>query len=286
MKRHAIIGAAGQLGSDFCRWLGEQAIALPRDRSELSRPDELRQLLEEVRPDVVINCAAYNFVDKAESEPEAALAANAWGVRELARICQSLDLTLVHFSSDYVFGVDGGRRSPWSEADAPVPNSVYSLSKLAGECLVRAECTRHFVIRTCGLYGHAGMHSKKGNFVETMLKLAAQGKPLRVVDDQECTPSFTRDVAAGTLRLLETGRHGLYHLTNSGSCTWHSLARAIFDHAGLQVDLTPIPTSAYPTPARRPRYSVLANRACTELGLDPLRGWKEALADYLDQRPI
>lgn len=282
--RYAILGATGQLGSDLCKLLGERAIALPRERSELTRPDELRRLLEETRPDVVLNCAAYNFVDKAESEAEAAFAINAWGVRELARACRELDLTLVHFSTDYVFGVAGGRRTPWLESDPPVPNSVYALSKLAGECLVRAECPKHFVIRTCGLYGVAGLHSKKGNFVETMLRLTAQGKPLRVVDDQECTPSYTRDVAAGTLAIVETGRHGLYHLTNSGSCNWHTLARAIFEQAGVQADLTPIPTSAYPTSARRPTYSVLDNRGCADFGLPPLRPWQEALADYLKER--
>ena len=143
-------------------------------------------------PDVVVNCAAYNFVDKAESEPDAAFAVNAWGVRDLARVCRDLDCVLVHFSTDYVFGLDSGRARPYAETDAPGPVSVYGLSKLAGEYLVRALCPRHFVIRTCGLYGVWGSGGKGGNFVETMLRVAGQGKPLRVVDDQICTPSVHR----------------------------------------------------------------------------------------------
>jgi dTDP-4-dehydrorhamnose reductase len=228
---------------------------------------------------VVVNCAAYNFVDRAEEEPEAAFAVNAWGVRNLARICAELDCLLVHFSSDYVYGLDASRRTPYAEFEAPAPVSVYGLSKLAGEYLVRSLCPRHLVIRTCGLYGVRGSGGKGGNFVETMLRLAGQGRPARVVNDQTCTPSFTVDVAAATASLLGAARPGLYHVTNAGSCTWFEFAQAIFELAGRKVDLTPITSREFGARARRPGYSVLAPTS-----LVSLRPWKEALEAYLKER--
>jgi len=283
--KYAIIGAAGQLGRAFTALLAEKAISLTRDQANLERPLELRQALEAVRPDVVINCAAYNLVDRAETDAEAAFHVNAWGVRALAQICRDIDATLVHFSTDYVFGADAARREPWNETDAAGPVSAYGLSKLTGEYWVRQTCERHFVIRTCGLYGLRGTGGKGGNFVETMLRVAGEGKPLRVVSDQICTPSFVGDVAEATLPLLATARYGLYHLTNSGACSWFELAREIFRQGGLQANLTAIPGSDYPTPARRPAYSVLGRDQANTLGLAPLRDWPAALSAYLAIRP-
>jgi dTDP-4-dehydrorhamnose reductase len=276
--RYAVLGAAGQLGRDLCPRLAGEVHALPRDRLDLTQPEAVQATLQGLRPDVVVNCAAYNFVDRAESEPEAAFAVNAWGVRALARACGDLGCTLVHFSTDYVFGLDEGRAVPYRETDAPGPVSVYGLSKLAGEYLVRALCPRHLVIRTCGLYGVWGSGGKGGNFVETMLRLAGQGKPLRVVADQVCTPSYTADVAAATADLVAAGRQGLCHLTNAGACSWHDFAAAIFELAGVPADLTPIRSAEYGAAARRPRYSVLAPTGA------PLRPWREALAAYLQER--
>jgi dTDP-4-dehydrorhamnose reductase len=276
--RFAVIGAAGQLGRDLCPRLPGEVIALGRDRADLTHADLLRATLTDLRPDVVVNCAAFNFVDKAESEPEAAFAVNAWGVRALATICRDLGCVLVHFSTDYVFGLDEQRREPYCETDAPGPLSVYGMSKLAGEYFARAVCPKHYVVRTCGLYGLWGSGGKGGNFVNKMLDLAAQGRPLRVVADQFCMPSYTVDVALATVQLIQFQRPGLYHLTNSGACSWHEFAGAIFQEASLQADLTAIPSSDYPTPARRPAYSVLAST------LPPLRPWREALRAYLAER--
>jgi dTDP-4-dehydrorhamnose reductase len=259
-------------------------MALTRPQVDLARPETVTAALAELRPDVVVNCAAYNFVDRAEDEPEAAFAVNTWGVRNLAVACRQRDCVLVHFSSDYVFGLEEGRQHPYAESDAPGPLSVYGLSKLAGEYMVRALCPRHFVIRTCGLYGVWGSGGKGGNFVETMLRLAGQGKPLRVVADQRCTPSFTVDVADATARLVATARYGLYHLTNSGSCSWHEFARAIFEMAGVQADLRAITSEEYGAKARRPAYSVLGLAAYEALHLAPTRPWRAALAAYLEER--
>jgi dTDP-4-dehydrorhamnose reductase len=215
--KHVVLGAAGQLGRELCARMPGEVVGLTRDRADLTRPETLRSTLAELRPDFVINCAAYNFVDRAEAEPETSFAVNAWGVRALATVCRDLACTLVHFSSDYVFGLETGRATPYHETDPPGPLSVYGLSKLAGEYLIRAECSKHIIIRTCGLYGVWGSGGKGGNFVETMLRLAGQGKPLRVVSDQICAPSYAADVAEATVRVLASGGQGLYHLTNSRS---------------------------------------------------------------------
>jgi dTDP-4-dehydrorhamnose reductase len=284
MTKYAVLGCSGQLGRDLCPRLSGEVVGLTRAEVDLTHPESIRSVLSSLRPDVVVNCAAYNLVDRAESEAEAAFAVNGWGVRNLALICHDLTCTLVQFSSDYVFGLDASRQTPYAEAEAPGPVSVYGLSKLAGEYLVRALCPRHFVIRTCGLYGVWGSGGKGGNFVETMLRLAGEGKPLRVVSDQVCTPSYTVDVAEATAALLATGRYGLYHLTSAGSCAWYEFARTIFQLSGVAASLTPITSQEYAAAARRPNYSVLSMAAYERLGLRKLRPWQEALAAYLDER--
>jgi len=282
--RTAVLGAPGQLGRDICPRLRGEVIPLGRVDIDLSDAARLRSKLTELRPDVVINCAAYNFVDQAESEPSAAFAVNAWAVRDLASVCRDLDCTLVHFSTDYVFGLDESRRVPYAEDDLPGPVSVYGLSKLAGEYLVRSTCPKHFVIRTCGLYGVWGSGGKGKNFVETMLKIAGQGKPLRVVNDQRCTPSFTADIADAAVALLQTADFGLYHITNAGDCTWYEFAREIFRAAGMSADITPITSAEFAAPARRPGYSVLSNDKLNRVGVTAPRPWTEALGAYLVAR--
>jgi dTDP-4-dehydrorhamnose reductase len=282
--RTVVLGAPGQLGRDLCPRLDGEIIRLGRSDIDLTDAKGLREKLNELRPEVVVNCAAYNFVDKAETEPESAFAVNAWAVRTLAQTCRDLDCTLVHFSTDYVFGLDDARTTPWTETEAPGPVSVYGLSKLAGEYVVRSTCPKHFVIRTCGLYGIWGSGGKGGNFVETMLRLAGQGKPLRVVNDQHCTPSYTVDLAAATTALIATGKFGLYQITNAGDCTWYELAREAFRLASVAADVTPITTAEFGAAARRPAYSVLSNEKLRQVGITPPRHWTEALADYLVAR--
>lgn len=282
--RYAVIGAAGQLGHDLCPRLPGDVIRLGRPEADLTHPQGIERSLNEIRPDIVINCAAYNFVDKAESEPDVAFAVNTWGVRHLARICQKLGVRLVHFSSDFVFGVDERRITPYVETDLPGPLGIYALSKLAGEYAVQAECECHFIIRTCGLYGVWGSGGKGTNFVETMLRLASQGKPLKVVADQVCTPSYTVDVASAAVSLMTTSRFGLYHVTNAGSTSWHDFAKTIFELAGIRADLTPTTSKEYGAPARRPHYSVLSNAKLKSSGVTPAREWRDALAAYLQER--
>jgi dTDP-4-dehydrorhamnose reductase len=282
--RHVILGAAGQLGHEFARLLDGQLCCLTRADADLTRSELPRATLTLLRPDVVVNCAAYNFVDRAEDEPEAALAVNGTGVGELARICAELDCALVHFSSDHVFG-NHTECVPFTEEDTPAPVNAYGRSKLAGEELLRSQPgLRYFLIRTCGLYGSRGAGGKGGNFVETILRLAADGQQLRVVNDQVCTPSHAADVAEATVTLLRAGAQGVYHLTNAGSCSWFEFARTILDLAGLRADMRPVTSAAFGSRARRPSYSVLENTVWRKLGLPPLRRWQEALAAYLNER--
>jgi dTDP-4-dehydrorhamnose reductase len=282
--RYAVLGAAGQLGRDLCPRLGGEVFPLDRSRADLTDAKLLQATLAELRPDAVINCAAYNFVDQAESEPDAAFAVNAWGARQLARICREQNCTLVHFSTDYVFGLDDNRTTPLDATDPPGPVSVYGISKLAGEYAVRAECPKHFVIRTCGLYGVWGSGGKGGSFVETMLRLAAEGKRIFVVNDQQCTPSYTVDVATTVVPLIATNRYGLYHVTNSGATTWFELAKTVFELSGVKADLSPVPSSRFPRPARRPGYSVLSLDALAVVGVPKPRPWQAAVAAYLDEK--
>jgi dTDP-4-dehydrorhamnose reductase len=282
--KYVVLGAAGQLGRELCALLQGEVAPLTRAEADLTSSDSLRSKLSELRPEVILNCAAYNLVDRAESEPEAAFAVNTWGVRALALVCRELNCTLVHFSTDHVFGLERTRSTPYRECDAPGPVSVYGLSKLAGEYCIRSIWPRHFIFRTCGLYGVKGTGGKGGNFVETMLHVAGQGKPLRVVADQYCTPTYTADLARASCALLQTNQFGLYQLTNGGSCSWYEFARTIFDYAGVEAKLEPISSLDYNAAAQRPGYSVLDNSFAHAHGIQPLRAWPEALQLYLNRR--
>jgi dTDP-4-dehydrorhamnose reductase len=279
----ALVGAAGQLGTALAATRPPTDSIVPLTHAEIEIRDtaSVEAALSAAAADCVINCAAYNFVDKAEDEPDVAHAVNAVGPQNLARWCARHQATLVHVSTDYVFSNDG-RRTPYAETDQSAPASAYARSKLAGEELVRAECPAHYVVRTCGLYGRA-LTAGKGNFVRTMLRLAAEGKPLRVVDDQHCTPSFAPDVAAAIWRLLESGRFGLYHATNSGATTWDGFACEIVRVAGLNVPVTAIPSRDFPQKAKRPPYSVLDCSKLAGVIGSALPTWQNALARYVPQ---
>lgn len=286
--RIALIGSSGQLGSDLLPRLqsaGHDVVALKHADIELTDETSVRQL-ESHSPDLVINAAAYNLVDKAEEEPTVAFAVNALGPRTLARLCELWGCRLLHVSSDYVFGAaPPAIPQPYSETAAPTPTSAYAVSKLSGEYFVMAECSRSFVVRTCGLYGLAALRGAgKGNFVETMLRLGRDRKQLRVVDDQCCTPTSTADLADSLAKLIATDAFGLYHATNSGSMTWAEFAREIFRLAKLDVEVQPITTSEFGAKARRPAYSVLdSNKLASVLG-SPSPDWHDALARYLSSR--
>src|SRR5438067_1634970 len=227
--------------------------------------------------------AASNRVDQAEADRDAAFALNARAVGDLAAVCQRLGATLVHFSTDYVF--DGRRATPYLEVDAPNPLSVYAESKLAGERLALERCERARIFRVSGLYGVARSSGKGGtNFVETMLRLAGEGRPIRVVADQVLGPSYTLDLARKVWQILPLAVHPIYHLTNAGATSWHGFARRAFELAGLTPDLRPVTAAEFGARARRPAYSVLGHGNLTALGADDLRPWEAALAAYVAER--
>jgi dTDP-4-dehydrorhamnose reductase len=227
----------------------------------------------------VVNLTAFHRVDDCEAQAESAYAVNVLAVLNLARAANALDAALMHLSTDYVF--DGKASEPYVETSTPWPLSVYGNSKLAGEMLVRTQAVRHFVVRTCGLYGRAGSSGKGGNFVETMLRKARAGEAIRVVDDQTMTPTSARNLAVQLAELLPTTHYGLFHATSEGACTWYEFARAVFEIAGVSADLSPTTSALYKAPALRPRYSVLENKRLKDLGLNRMLDWRAALAEYL-----
>jgi dTDP-4-dehydrorhamnose reductase len=288
--RILLIGANGQLGSDLRDALSGHTVlaasrtALSDARHETMQLDVIdsgavRDTLSRWQPAIVLNCSAFHRVDDIEKDAEAALQVNALAAQRLALLCKAADCALMQISTDYVF--DGAKNAPYIESDLPNPLSAYGASKLAGELLIRAAWHKHFIVRTCGLYGKAGTSGKGGNFVNTMLRLAHEGKPVRVVGDQHCTPTATRDLAAQLALLIETDAFGTYHATNAGACTWHEFANAIFELSNLETRAQAISSAEFGAPARRPPYSVLENAGLQRLGIDRMRPWREALADYL-----
>jgi dTDP-4-dehydrorhamnose reductase len=281
--RVLLIGHRGQLGSDLHRAFADADLILTTQ--EQMRVEDVAQvdaLVGQARPDVVVNCSAFHRVDDCESCPTRAFDVNVFGVHNLARAAARTGAVLVHFSTDYVF--DGPGRAPYVETDLPCPKCVYGVSKLSGEILLQSIWPKHFIFRVSGLYGYAGSREKGTNFVELMIGLARQNKPIRVVDDQVLTPTSTTDVARIVRKLVLTDYYGLYHLTNSGECSWYEFANTIFEFARLHPDLSPVDSAAFPTTAKRPSYSVLENRRLVQAGFPDLPHWRTALESYIHGR--
>lgn len=291
MARIALIGSNGQLGSDLERlWpdsklaaRGDELVALTHADLEVTDLEMVRSVLKGIQPALVINTAAYHRVDDCEDQAALAFAVNAIGVRNLAVVCRELGTTLMHFSTDYVFG---GRASKPYKEDAPTdPISAYGISKAAGEHFLRYLMPAdHILVRSSGLYGVAGASGKGGNFAETMLRLAREGRPIKVVNDQRSCPTYTLDLARALFDLIERGGRGTFHLTNGGDCTWYEFASEIFRLVGIKPDLSPTTSAEFGAKALRPAYSVLANDRARDLGLEPLRPWQEALRHYLQSK--
>jgi dTDP-4-dehydrorhamnose reductase len=278
-----LLGANGQLGRDLRRALSKHDVTpLTREHIDVGDHAQTRRVVMESQPQVILNTTAYHRVDDCETQPELAYSINALAVLNLVRLANELDAVFVHFSTDYVF--DGKAHDPYTEASPPLPQSVYANSKLAGEYLVRAYAKKYFLIRTCGLYGVAGSQGKGGNFVQAMLAKARLKQPIRVVNDQIVTPTYTGDLAGQVAAILPTKEYGLFHMTNEGSCTWFEFARAIFELSGLDADLSPTTSEIYKAPALRPKYSVLENARLKALGLNQMMHWREALAAYLKEK--
>jgi dTDP-4-dehydrorhamnose reductase len=278
--RAMVTGAGGQLGRALVGVLGDRLVYGPtRERLDITSAEQVRVAIAEHRPDVVINASAYNQVDRAESEPHAALAVNAGGVLHLARAAAEAGVLLVHVSTDYVF--DGAKGAPYVEDDTPRPLCAYGISKRAGEMMLESVGVPALVVRTSGVFGPGGSRAKGGSFVDRILARARDGQRLRVVDDQVFAPTYAPDLAIALAALVEHGARGLVHVTSDESCSWHALAAAAVELSGLSVPVEPIRSADLALPARRPPYSVLSTERYRSLGAPPLRSWRAALAEML-----
>lgn len=271
-----VVGANGMLGCDLTALLGDRGHGVDIADIDITSPESVMKVIGALKPEVVINCAAYTDVDGCESNIETAMAVNGEGVAYLAMACRDLGALLVQVSTDYVF--DGGKGTPYVEDDAPCPLSVYGESKLAGE-MNAASCPEYLIVRTQWLYG---LHGK--NFVETMLRLGAEKDELTVVDDQIGSPTWTVDLARAIIALIDSGCRGIYHAANSEYCSWNGFAQAIFEEAGLHVSVRPMTTTELNRPARRPLYSTLeCSKLTGDTGFRP-QAWRNALQEYLKLR--
>lgn len=285
MKRIVITGASGQLG------LAIHSLIKDCPQYELYRTDttaqaeagisalditeenEVSDHLKAIRPDIIINCAALTAVDLCESKQEKAYRINALGPKYLAKAAEEIGAKLVHISTDYVF--DGQATEPYTEEALPNPTSVYGSTKQSGDNFVQEHCSRYFILRTAWVYGEGK------NFVKTMLRLADGGNKIRVVADQFGSPTSALELARVIILLMETESYGIYHATCEGSTSWYEFAVTIFKELGREVEIEPIPTKEYPTPAKRPMYSVLDNEALRMKHGYKMKEWKEALREYL-----
>ena len=277
-----VTGGGGQLASDLEEQLGELgADAHAPARSELDITDDraLAETFADLRPTVVFNCAAFHNVDLCEREEDRAFEVNARAVKRLAARCAMGGATLVHLSTNYVF--DGSRSEPYGELDPPAPRSAYAISKLAGEHAALAYAPGALVVRTAGLYGLHGSASKGGNFVVRMIARAREQGELSVVSDQRLSPTYTADLAGALIEALDRGASGLLHITAGGECSWHEFTRAILELAGLDVPVHAVPTVIPEGGADRPLNGVLAHPRADQTGLESLRPWRDALADYM-----
>jgi dTDP-4-dehydrorhamnose reductase len=292
-QRVLLLGASGQLGRELATVFAHTGLlAFDRSAADLSQPESLRAIVRSVQPQLILNAAAFTAVDRAEEEPELADRINHQSVRVLAEEAQRLDSLLVHYSTDYVF--DGSGTAPWAEADAPGPLNTYGRTKLAGERAIAAACTRHLILRTSWVYSQTGH-----NFLLTMLRLFRERDHLRIVGDQWGAPTAAAALASASHQLVsqalnpalsahqppiiaDSSIYGLYHATCAGRTSWYGFAQSILervralDPSAALANLESIPSDAYPTPARRPLNSVLANTRLNSLGIH-LPPWEQAL---------
>ncbi|MBQ3819171.1 dTDP-4-dehydrorhamnose reductase [bacterium] len=267
-KKVLVTGAKGMLGQDLCPILedeGYEVIETTSDTMDITDIKQVENVLTEKKPDIVIHCAAYTNVDKAEEELDKARLTNSTGTENIAKTCEKQNITLVYISTDYVF--DGTKKEPYMPADNVNPQNNYGLTKLEGEQAVLKYCKKYYIARTSWLYGHHGK-----NFVETMLSLADKPE-LKVVDDQTGCPTWTVELANGIVKLFDKP-YGIYHICGSGYTTWYGFAKEIFKLSKLDVNLKPCTTDEFPRPAKRPAFSAMDNSGIC-------RKWQNALKEYL-----
>ncbi len=286
-NKAVVFGSGGQLGVELVRELnarGYTAHGFERKAIDITDRELVEKCVADLDPGLVLNAAAYNQVDVAEREPQAAFLANALAVRNLALACRQVDARFVHFSTDYVFDGTAGR--PYTEEDPTHPLGAYAVSKLGGELYAQAYLDSPLIIRTSGVFGPGGLKTARGNFIELMLRLASakDAQPIRVVADHVASPTYAPVLAARTLDLVERNCSGVYHAGGGAPISWFEYARLIFECAGVHPELQPTNEREYRTAARRPKYSALSNAKMEAAGVAPFPPLAIAVKSYLHIR--
>jgi dTDP-4-dehydrorhamnose reductase len=284
-KKAIVLGRAGQLGRESVRVFTERGwnvTGFTRHELDVTNLGQLEQAIAQVDPELVLNATAYNLVDLAESEPLAAFESNALAVRNIALVCRQVDAQLVHFSTDYVF--DGTLGRPYTEEDRTRPLGAYAVSKLAGELYAQAYLEQPLIVRTSGVFGPGGIGSARGNFVETMLRIAGTGQVIRVLEDHVGSPTYAPYLAEATAQLVEAKQSGVFHVGGGSAISWFDYARMIFKTFGLDPELKPTNEREYRTPARRPKYSALSNAKLEAVGVRLSGDLATALDAYHQER--
>lgn len=272
-----VTGAEGQLGSDLVSLLalsGYKVIGMGRSQLDITNEKNVNEVVSLVKPKIIIHCAAFTQVDKAEAEIDIAFKINAIGTRNIATSAEKVHAKLIYISTDYVF--DGNSTVPYHEFSPTAPINMYGSSKLAGEMMVRDFHSKFFIVRTSWVFGVNG-----ANFVKTMLQLSRERDLLKVVNDQIGSPTYTIDLCKSMMQLMETDKYGIYHVTNTGSCSWFEFAKEIFRQTNIPVKLDPCTSDEFPQQAKRPKYSVLDNMGLRLHHFDPMPNWKDALMRFI-----
>ncbi len=279
--RVLVLGANGQLGSDLVRLApgGMEVVSATRADADVTEAEAIAALVERIRPHAVINTTAFHNLPQAEADPETCFRVNVVGGWNVAKAAKAIGAATVQISTDYVF--DGTKRTPYLEDDARRSLNVYGAAKIATEDVVRQANPESLIVRVSGLYGLAGSAGKGGNFVQTMLRLANEGNPIRVVSDQVTAPTNTAEIAEGLWPLVRDGARGVVHLAAAEGCSWYEFAKAIFALTGLAPDLQAVTTTEFGAPLERPMYSVLGSTRAPVL-----RPWREGLERYLREKQI
>jgi dTDP-4-dehydrorhamnose reductase len=277
----AVIGANGQLGSELRKKFEEkhEVVGLTHGDIEITNIDNVKTVMSGIKPDILVNTAAYHNMPECEKNPEISFQVNAVGALNLAKTATDMGSVLVHYSTDYVF--DGEKREPYVEKDLTNPLNIYAMTKLNGEILIKNYCNRYFVIRISGIYGKTVCRAKGNNFITTMQKAAKEREVVKVVNDEILTPTPVFEVAKNTLRLIETEGFGLYHMTCEGQCSWFEFAGVIFKELKLETPLISCTSEEFPSEIKRPSYSVLENHKLKSVNLNQMSHWKDALITYL-----
>lgn len=273
-----ITGASGMLGHDLKKVLGKenQLICTDINNLDITKKRKVMNFLKRKKPELVIHAAAFTGVDEAEKKKYLSMKINRDGTKNITLAAKFLDIPVLYISTDYIFS--GGKKIPYKEGDQPKPLSIYGKTKLEGEREIKKITSKYYIVRSAWLYGKRGK-----NFINTIIELSKNNKELKIVDDQRGCPTYTLDLAGGIEKLIKRNKYGVYHIVNSGNCTWYELAKEIAKIKKLNNNIIPITTKELARPAKRPKYSVLSNQKAKSLGIN-MRKWEAALKDFLSNK--